>query len=86
VLSKRLNSADPLWQEIAGHQFTSSADQILGLLDVPGLPGSDGSLVISDDRPIVEYPEMLKQRLRVAELPFELPKPDSSHSHRDQNH
>lgn len=81
VLTRRLHSDDPLWQEIAGYEPTSTAQNILDSLDVPRLPGHGAVLVTTDDAPVVEYPQMLAERVRSLQLPFELPQPDSRHSH-----
>jgi len=84
VLTDRLNSDDPLWQEIAAYTETSDADHILQTLDTPRLPGHRTAMIITDDRPVVEYPRMLREHIRISQLPFELPKPDSQHSHHER--
>lgn len=83
VLAERLESPDPLWREIAAYPPTSSVSQITAALDAPPLPGHSDSFVITDDRPVVEYPQKLAKRIQAARLPFRLPKPDSQHSHHE---
>lgn len=83
VLSSRLNSDDPLWQEIAAYPPTSTPERIFDALDTPRLPGYGTAFVITDDHPIVEYPQLLTESVRLAQLPFQLPKPDSQHSHHE---
>ncbi len=80
ALATVLKSDDPLWREVRGHHETSSAGAILALQDSPALPGHNGHLVITDDRPVVEYPAFLQSYFSGTPLPFELPAPDSSHS------
>lgn len=79
-LADRLSSDDPLWQEVAAHPETATAARILQLKDSPPLPGHDGRLTVTDDRPIVEYPAWLYHHFRRHPLPFSLPAPDSRHS------
>ena len=83
TLARRLNSNDPLWNEIRNNETTSSADLILSALDNPQLPMFDGELLITDDKPVVEYPRQLRDRIQLTRLPFSLPEPDASHSHRN---
>lgn len=85
VLRSRLQSDDRLWQEIAGFAGTATPDLILDALDEPGLPCHGTGFVITDDHPIVEYPQLLAQQIQAARLPFELPRPDSRHSHHDSH-
>lgn len=80
ALQRRLNSTDPLWQEVRSHNATATANAILSLMDHPRLPSGSGDLIITDDRPIVEYPDTLRSFLAASPLPFQLPAPDSSHS------
>ena len=83
TLQHRLNGHDSLWQEISGCAETSTADRILDLLDVPRLPGNASAPIVTDDHPVVEYPQMLATQIQDAQLPFDLPRPDSRHSHRE---
>jgi len=83
VLSGRLNSDDPLWQKIAAYPSTSTPERIFDSLDTPRLPAHGSKFVITDDHPIVEYPRMPAESVRLAQLPFRLPKPDSQHSHHE---
>ena len=84
TLQRKLNGEDPFWQEVRRHEATATARRILALKDEPSLPGHDGSIVVTDDRPIVEYPAYLHTHFQVSRLPIELPAPDSSHSLRTE--
>jgi spermidine synthase len=73
-LARRLASNDPLWREIAAYELTRDAAGVLALLDRPTLPWGDGQLLVTDDRPIVEYPEFLRRE--VSRLGYEVALPE----------
>ena len=74
-LAKSLAKDDPFWNEVRGYEGTSTASKILDQMDVPRLPGGDGRLVVTDDCPILEYPDFLRERMRAEQPSFSLPKP-----------
>ena len=74
-LATKLAQDDPFWREVRGCDVTSSAEQILELMDSPRLPRGDGSLIVTDDRPILEYPNYLFDRLQKDQPEFSLPQP-----------
>jgi hypothetical protein len=74
-LTRRLASSDPLWREIAAYERTRDPAGILSLLDRPTLPWGDGRLVVTDDRPIVEYPAFLRREVRRLGYDIVLPAP-----------
>jgi spermidine synthase len=74
-LARRLASPDPLWREIASYELTHDAAAILALLDRPALPWGDGQLVVTDDRPIVEYPAFLRGEVERLRYQVALPEP-----------
>ena len=74
-IAERLASDDPLWQEIRANQETASVQEIFAILDRPSLDMGDGSLIITDDRPVVEYPHYLRREVRDRFPDLKLPKP-----------
>lgn len=80
VLTSRLKSDDELWTEIRRHPATATVGHLLALVDAPRLPGGDGRLIITDDRPLIEYPTHLRQEIREHPLPFLLPQPETKYS------
>ena len=66
-----------MWEEIRNFAPTATAAKTLTALDKPLPPGNLG-LLISDDRPIVEYPGYLRHQVSGHNLPFELPYPVSN--------
>jgi hypothetical protein len=75
ALARRLRSHDPLWQEIASCEFTHDVPSILRVLDRPALPWGDGQLLVTDDRPVIEYPAFLETEFRRRGYQELLPKP-----------
>ncbi|MFK7817788.1 MAG: hypothetical protein AB8G99_03635, partial [Planctomycetaceae bacterium] len=71
-LAAKLERDDPFWTEVRECKVTSTAGQILQLMDSPRLPGGDGTLIVTDDRPILEYPDYLFDRLRKDQPTFSL--------------
>jgi spermidine synthase len=49
----------PLWEEIRGARLTRDAETALTHLDGAAVPWGDGRLAVTDDRPLLEYPELL---------------------------
>jgi len=75
MLSNQLASDDPLWSEISKFPPTSTGKKIMALLDSPKLQAGVGTLIITDDHPLVEYPQMLRQRVRQTQSKLLLPTP-----------
>lgn len=75
ALAKRFQRDDPLWREIRGYAKTATAADARKLVDQPRLEQGDGMIVITDNYPIVEYPEALHQRIRAKGYTFRLPDP-----------
>jgi predicted membrane-bound spermidine synthase len=75
TLTRRLASGDPLWREIASCERTRDAAAILTVLDRPALPWGDGRLLVTDDRPIVEYPAFLRREVNRLGYQVALPAP-----------
>ncbi len=75
-LAQRIAFADPLWREIAGYERTRDAAAILDVLDRPPLPWGDGRLVVTDDRPLVEYPAFLRGEVNRLGYEVALPAPE----------
>ena len=62
-IERKLARGGPLWEEIRNWPSTSSAAAILDLVDRPALPSGDGRWIVTDDRPILEYPHYLSTQL-----------------------
>lgn len=75
ALARRLKSKGPLWDEIRRYPITATAADLGKLLDHPPLQAGDGQLYVTDDFPIVEYPEQLAARIRAKGYSFAMPKP-----------
>ncbi len=75
TLASRLGSDDPLWKEIRNNPPTSTGNKILSLVDTPKLPAGNGSLVVTDDYPLVEYPDYLALQLKQMHNKLLLPAP-----------
>jgi spermidine synthase len=58
---------DPLWREIAANPETKSAQAVHAALDDPRLQWSAWGLNLTDDDPLIEYPDLLGTRLKWAE-------------------
>ena len=71
-LEKRFSASpgDPLWREIAGYARTRDATAVLDQLDRPRLSWDSFGLVVTDDHPVIEYPDVLEsmQQQRQLEL------------------
>ncbi len=71
-LDKRFSASprDPLWLEIAGYARTRDAHAVLEQLDRPRLSWDGFGLVVTDDHPVIEYPDVLEtmQQQRQLEL------------------
>ena len=80
TLRNCLKSEDELWQEIRQHVTTETPEDVFQLMDVPQLHGGRGKLVITDDHPVVEYPDQLLRILNRNCLPFRLPQPETKYS------
>jgi len=78
TLREKLASGDPLWDEIRDYPLTSTAKKTLSLADSPSLPVGDGTLVITDDHPFVEYPDLLLERVRQSHNRLLLPTPNTA--------
>jgi spermidine synthase len=76
TLSNRLASGDRLWDEIRNYPPTSTAKKIVSLVDFPNLLAGDGTFVITDDCPLVEYPELLSRRVQQSLDQLLLPTPN----------
>ncbi len=74
-MAQRLALGDPLWREIAHYERTRDAAAILQVLDRPPLPWGDGRLVVTDDRPLVEYPAFLRAEVNRLGYDVALPAP-----------
>jgi len=72
---KKLNRNNDFWKEVKSHAHTSTPDKVLSLMDSPRLLPGDQDLIITDNSPIVEYPDFLKKRVADKNYPFSLPKP-----------
>jgi predicted membrane-bound spermidine synthase len=75
ALARRLASSDPLWREIAAYERTRDVAAVLNILDRPPLPWGDGRLVVTDDRPLVEYPTFLRGEVNRLGYRVTLPAP-----------
>lgn len=63
------------WDEVRNCRKTNDAASILSNFDYPRLSWGDGRIVITDDYPIVEYPEYVSARIKEAGYNVEMPKP-----------
>jgi spermidine synthase len=63
----RRGSRDALWGEIRAQEKTRDAEAVLRTWDHPRPQWGGESLVITDDWPILEYPEALARRVRQGE-------------------
>jgi hypothetical protein len=75
AVARRLKSRGRLWDEIRAFPHTATAADLGKLLDQPPLQAGDGQLYVTDDFPIVEYPEQLATRIRAKGYSFAMPKP-----------
>lgn len=68
ALEKRFreNGDDPLWGEVTANVETASPAAVGRLLDDPRLVWSAWGLSLTDDDPLIEYPDMLERRLERA--------------------
>jgi hypothetical protein len=57
------HSEDPLWAEIIAFAGPLGAEGLASVVDDPQFDWGDGSLITTDDQPIVEYPGYLEQQV-----------------------
>jgi spermidine synthase len=75
AVAERLRQPDPLWEEIRGWAATRDAGAVLRLADIPPISWGDGRLVVTDNHPIVEYPNYLAEQVDALGYAGELPTP-----------
>lgn len=63
----KINRPGKLWQQIREHSGTHTGSAVMSLLDRPALPRGSELLVITDDRPLVEYPHYLSRAVKQEE-------------------
>jgi spermidine synthase len=63
ALARRFERRDPLWDEIRACPTTRDPAAVRQMVDDPPLDWGDGRLVVTDDRPVVEYPAFVSRRM-----------------------
>ncbi len=68
-LEERFNkyANDPLWREIRSYEETRDTQTVLAQLDRPRHSWNAHGLIVTDDHPVVEYPNTLKMMLKERE-------------------
>lgn len=76
-LAEQLTRTGKFWDDLRSFPLTSTPERLLRLFDGQRLASGDGRLIVTDDRPRIEYPHHLAAQVRQADYPFALPEPVS---------
>jgi len=78
---ERIKQTGKLWEQIRSHAETADGVAVMRLLDRPAFPSGNGRLLVTDDRPIVEYPHYLTDAIQQSGNRHRLPAPTQGRSH-----
>lgn len=79
--AERLMQDGKLWEQVRNHPETANGAAVMRLLDRPAFSSGDGRLLVTDDRPIVEYPDYLNHAYQQIGSSFERPLAQREQAH-----
>ena len=79
--AERLRQEGKLWDQIRSYSETADGAAIMRLVDRPAFPQGNGRLLVTDDRPIVEYSNYLSAAIEQTGNRVHLPTPQQGRTH-----